>query len=278
VTVIPLDWFEVLEVDPEDVARVGYSLAEYASEFETPDLTQSEEITAERELMWATTLTDAATLLVLIDQGVASELLAQGATLYERAGAPEAWTLGLACNGSWQPSTMPDPALVRERNRRGGWPPLPPPSDPISSLAALYYDQEVQLGRSRTPWRAASALGDNPGLGWSLAGVPASMFAQFVAYARQGQLGDTVRLLDRIVERADETIRFAQELDSWRWQRFLADVPLVDPETLALGCVASRVDRSLVEQVLNRDLSPARIALLIGMSIGANPPREGHSV
>lgn len=264
-TAIPLDWFEVLEVDPEDVARVGYSLAEYALEFEAPDPTQSEEATVERELMLATTLTDAATLLVLIDQGVASELLAQGATLYERAGAPEAWTLGLACNGSWQPS----------RDRRDGWP-VPPPSDPISSLAALYYDQEVQLGNPRTPWRAASGLRDNAGLGWSLAGVPTSMFAQFVAYAREHQLEGMVRVLDRIVERADELIRFAQELDSWRWRKFLADVPLIDPEMLALGCVASRVDDSLVEQVQNHDLSPARVALLVGMSISAEPPPESH--
>ncbi|KQW47593.1 hypothetical protein ASC77_14200 [Nocardioides sp. Root1257] len=264
-TALPVDWFEVLDVDPEDVARVGHSLAEYALEYETPDPTQFEEGVVERELMLATTLADAATLLVLIDQGVASEILARGARLYERAGAPEAWTLGLASNGFWQPS----------RDERDGSM-APPPSEPISSLAALYYDQEVELGNLHTPWRAAGALRDNAGLGWSLAGVPASMFEQFVAYARGSRVEAMAGALDRIVERADEPIRFAQELDRWRWQRFLADVPLIDLELVALGHVASRVDGGLIEQVRNRDLSPARVALLVGMRLSEAPPPRDH--
>ena len=264
-TAIPLDWFEVLEVDPEDVARVGYSLAEYAREFEAPDPEQPGEVTVERVLLLATTLTDAATLLVVIDQGLASDLLAQGATLYESVGAPEAWTLGLASNGSWRPS----------RSRRNRWP-FPRPSEAISSLAALYYDQEVRLGNPRSPWRAASAFREKAGLGWSLAGVPASMFAEFVAHARERNFEGMVRLLDRIVERVNESIRFAQELDSGHWRKFLADVPLIDLEIVALGCVAARVDDNLVDQVRDQELSPARVALLVSMGISADPSPERH--
>lgn len=194
----PPGWFDALRVDPDDVARVGYSLAEYALEHEGDAAVSEEERgdLVELRLMRAATLADAASLLVLVDVDAALRLFAESAALLERMDAPEVWTLGLACRGVWEPS--------ESVARRGG---LARPSDGIASLAALFYQQESERGNPHSGWEWASGFGDNPSHGWTATGVPARLLADFARRARDHDVDGTLEALDRVVRRADETIQ-----------------------------------------------------------------------
>ncbi|WP_435769898.1 hypothetical protein [Nocardioides sp. SYSU DS0651] len=261
-TAAPATWFDALQVDPDDVARVGYSLLEYADDHETPRLAQDES-TVEGQLMLATTITEAASMLVLLDPAVAVDGLVRAANLYAVVGAPEAWVVGMACGGAWRP-----PLGGRDAAR------IDRPSDAMSALAALNaHLEEVDRGRPGV-WESAYAFGDNPALGWTATGVPAGMFAEFARRVRQADLERAAGAMDAIIERADEILRTVQETDQRRWQRLSADVSLIDPELLALGCVASRVDSDFVGQVEARDLSPARVAVLAGTRLGGDLTEE----
>jgi hypothetical protein len=253
-----MSWFEALGVDRDDVARVGYNLAAYAREHEVdePDRPDEGEPVLERRLMRATTLLDAASLLVLINAFEAGRLLRESASLFEQADAPEAWTVGLACWGAWQPS----PSSARPQGPAR-------PTDAIASLAALFYDQELERGDPNSAWQVARSFGDNPSIGYTVTGIPARLFREFADHARRNDLLGALDSLEQIIRRADETIRDVQQEDNYHWRRFVAEVPLLDPVLLALAGVAARVD-GLVDEMHDSPLTPARVTILSGARIG----------
>ncbi|MXG92052.1 hypothetical protein [Nocardioides flavescens] len=260
----PTDWFRALGVDAQAVGQVGFSLAAYADDFESPRAERAD-ATDEDRLMLATTLTDAATLLAVVEPTAASERLAQAAAFFEAAAAPEAWVVGMASGGVWEP-----------RQVQEGGSTIGPPSPAMSSLIRAYALQELVRENSRSGWDAGLQFNDGPSAGWTALGAPARAVSAFAVAASEGMIAEAAAALDRVIELSDETVRAAQVYDTWRWERFVSSVPLIDPELLAIGVVAARTDADLVTRMQGTDPTPARVAVLAGMRLAVDqePPSD----
>jgi len=232
---------EALRLEPEDVARVGFALRQYADDHESQETASTQDDWLAR----GHTLADAAGLLVFVDRFAAAQCLSLAAVAFEHADNSFAWTCEVAGAGAWNPErpvSSPDPvdvllgtAFYRVSDRpHGGY-----------EFATLGLDDAAGISAIGVPLRVLSTLADAAG----------------------ERDADVLRTsVGAVIERADEVLELAMA-DDWHWRRLVGNVRPAEPELIAAGVVARFADHDAGGWIRDRRPSPARGAVHAGVEL-----------